>query len=120
MKIFSAAQIKLWDEYTMQHEPVISLNLMERAATLCADWISEHTDFSKKIMIYCGPGNNGGDGLVIARILLLQGRKVQVYFLDGSQSTDFKANFERLLQHHVSPVLLSSADLFPEDRKSVV
>ncbi|MFT3747684.1 MAG: NAD(P)H-hydrate dehydratase [Agriterribacter sp.] len=114
MKIFSAAQIKLWDEYTMQHEPVSSLDLMERAATKCADWITQHTDRNKKIIIYCGPGNNGGDGLVIARILLLRGRNVQVYFLEGSQSPDFKTNFERLLQHNISPVLLSSPDLFPE------
>ncbi|MFT3948129.1 MAG: NAD(P)H-hydrate dehydratase [Agriterribacter sp.] len=116
MKIFSAAQIKLWDEYTMQHEPVSSLDLMERAATKCADWTTQHTDRNKKIIIYCGPGNNGGDGLAIARILLLRGRKVQMYFAGGSQSADFKANFERLLQHNILPVLLSSPDLFPEHR----
>ncbi|PVD53030.1 bifunctional ADP-dependent NAD(P)H-hydrate dehydratase/NAD(P)H-hydrate epimerase [Terrimonas sp.] len=116
MKIFSAAQIKQWDEYTMQHEPVSSLGLMERAATKCAEWVIQHTDLNKNIIIYCGPGNNGGDGLVIARILLLRGRKVQVYFVDGSQSADFKSNFERLLQHNISPVLLSSPDLFPEHR----
>ncbi len=98
----------------MLHEPVSSLNLMERAATTCADWISQHTDVNKKIIIYCGPGNNGGDGLVIARILLQQGRNLQVYFLEGMQSEDFKANFERLLQQDITPQILSATDLFPE------
>ncbi|MCC6290321.1 MAG: NAD(P)H-hydrate dehydratase [Chitinophagaceae bacterium] len=114
MKIFSAAQIKLCYEYTIQHETISSLNRMERAAIQCADWINQHTAFYKKIIIYCGPGNNGGDGLAIARILFLQGRTVEVFYVDSaSQSEDFKANVERLSQHNISPVLLSSPDLFP-------
>lgn len=119
MKIFSAAQIKLWDAYTIQYEPVSSLALMERAAGKCAEWILNNTDAGKNIIIYCGPGNNGGDGLVIARLLLQRGRNVQVYCLDaGARSEDCKANFERLLQHNISPVLLSSPDSFPEHSDS--
>lgn len=112
MKIFSAEQIKQWDAYTMQHEPVSSAALMERAAGKCAEWILQNVDLHKKIIVYCGTGNNGGDGLVIARLLLQKGWDIQVYFLDGLQSADFKTNFELLSQQHISPVLLSSPELF--------
>lgn len=121
MKIFSAAQIKQWDEYTMLHEPVSSVDLMERAALQCADWIIANTDPAKRIFIYCGPGNNGGDGLVIARSLLQQGRKTEVYYLDNlPQSKDFAINFQRLIDAGKKPLPMSLETELPGNNDIVI
>lgn len=100
MKIFNAEQIRRWDQYTIQHESVSSLDLMERAATASANWIDQHFP-NEAVTVFCGKGNNGGDGLAIAR--LLSHRPVTVYILEfGHKGTeDFQANLSRL---HQSPV----------------
>jgi NAD(P)H-hydrate epimerase len=76
MKIFSAAQIREWDAYTIAHEPITSIDLMERAATMCFDWITNHFKNESEYLVFCGTGNNGGDGLAIARMLLHAGKLV--------------------------------------------
>jgi ADP-dependent NAD(P)H-hydrate dehydratase / NAD(P)H-hydrate epimerase len=98
VKIFSAEQFKQWDLATIAGEPVASIDLMERAANKCCDWlVSKGFDF-KNIKIFCGKGNNGGDGLAIARILQEKGSQVHVWIVEtGSQETgDFRNNFARL------------------------
>jgi NAD(P)H-hydrate epimerase len=96
LKIFSAAQIKEWDNYTITHEPVPSIELMERAAMACCGWLQQFS--TQSFIIFCGVGNNGGDGLAIARILFHKGCRVSVYYLASSNggSADFKINFARL------------------------
>lgn len=69
MKILSVNQIKEADQYTINKEPIASINLMERAAAACVDWIIARYDISFEFKIICGLGNNGGDGLAIARML---------------------------------------------------
>ena len=98
MKIFSVSQIKAWDTHTIQHEPVSSAALMERAATACATWIISHFEKNQSFKIFCGKGNNGGDGLAIARILLESGYPVSAYIIDSEKpgSSDFEINLERL------------------------
>lgn len=98
MKIFSASQIKDWDAYTITNEPVASVDLMERAATQCAEWLIHKGYANKHLHIFCGKGNNGGDGLAIARLLLQKGCKVTVYVLEfGHKGTDdFQTNLRRL------------------------
>jgi NAD(P)H-hydrate epimerase len=71
MKVFTAEQIRQWDRFTILNEPVSSIQLMERAAEALAGWISENCKNHKKMAIFCGNGNNGGDGLALARILYL-------------------------------------------------
>ncbi len=73
MKVFEARQIREIDEYTILHEPVASVDLMERAATGCVNWLSSHIKPDEQIKIFAGPGNNGGDGWAIARILADRG-----------------------------------------------
>ncbi len=75
MKILSTEQIRLADNYTIENEPILSVNLMERAGKTCFNWIIKNfnNDFSFKIFV--GQGNNGGDGLVIARLLSGQNYK---------------------------------------------
>lgn len=102
MKIFSAQQIRKWDEYSIQHEPIASIDLMERAASACTQWILSHLDSDKQFYIFCGKGNNGGDGLAIARQLQLKKMNVSVYILetDTHGAADFKINLERLRAVH--------------------
>ena len=65
MKILSIEQIRQADAFTIKHEPIKSIDLMERAATNCFHWIAEKFDPQKKVIVFCGLGNNGGDGLRI-------------------------------------------------------
>lgn len=98
MKILSAAAIREWDQYTILHEPVSSLALMERAAGKCAEWLLQYYPDAAAFAIFCGKGNNGGDGLVIARMLLENNYPVSVYILEfGHKGTDdFQANLALL------------------------
>ena len=100
MKILSASQIRAWDQYTIEHEPVASIDLMERAAMACTTWLMKHYPDAESFGVYCGKGNNGGDGLAIARLLLGRGYPVQVHILEfGHKGTDdFQTNLARLHQ----------------------
>lgn len=101
MKLLSAEQIRLWDQYTIEHEPIPSINLMERAASQCVGWLESNNYLDKSVHIFCGKGNNGGDGLAIARMLAERKIKVAVHILEfGHKGTDdFQANLARLHQH---------------------
>jgi hydroxyethylthiazole kinase-like uncharacterized protein yjeF len=101
MKILSAEEIRLWDQYTIQHEPVASIDLMERAAGKSVEWLEENIPAGPRYNIFCGKGNNGGDGLAIARILAIRKYPVTVYILEfGHKGTaDFQTNLARLHQY---------------------
>jgi hydroxyethylthiazole kinase-like uncharacterized protein yjeF len=101
MKILSAEEIRLWDQYTSRHEPIASVDLMERAAGKCLDWLEENITPGSRYNIFCGKGNNGGDGLAIARLLADKGYPVTVYILEfGHKGTeDFQTNLARLHQY---------------------
>lgn len=98
MKLFSAAQIRNWDICTIQEQGIGSLQLMERAAGRCADWLATHLPKDALYVILCGMGNNGGDGLVIARLLQQMGYGVKAFVLRHSEqaSRDHAINEERL------------------------
>jgi ADP-dependent NAD(P)H-hydrate dehydratase / NAD(P)H-hydrate epimerase len=98
MKILSAEEIRLWDQYTIENEPVLSIDLMERASGKCVDWLLEHYPYASSFAIFCAKGNNGGDGLAIARLLIKQNYHVTVYILEfGHLGThDFQINLARL------------------------
>lgn len=98
MKILSAQHIREADQYTISHEPIHSLDLMERAASTCVRRIKQYSNTDIPVVIICGKGNNGGDGLAIARLLAEDGYQVEVCILDYTtgSSDDFAANLERL------------------------
>src|ERR1700712_920996 len=99
MKILSNQQIRELDAYTIANEPISSIDLMERAARGFTDWFVEKFNHSpKKIKILCGLGNNGGDGLAIARMLHPLGFDLEIFIVQYSdkRSEDFRANLERL------------------------
>ena len=99
MKIFTSAQIKELDKYTIENEPISSLNLMERAAQTMVRAITELWGTSTPIVVFAGPGNNGGDALAISRMLADQGYQVAVYLfnISGHLSPDCAAN-KKLLE----------------------
>ena len=70
MKIFTNAQSRELDQYTIEHEPIQSVDLMERAAKAIAHTISEQWSTATPVVVFAGPGNNGGDALAIARMLI--------------------------------------------------
>lgn len=104
MKILSAQQIREADKFTIEHEPISSLDLMERAANACFRWII--TRFPKKenkILVFAGNGNNGGDGLVIARLLHNAGFTVKIVLcpVAPENSTDFESQLKRIKQESI-------------------
>ena len=99
MKILTAAQTRAADQATMQAEGISSEALMERAATAFTDWLTARQSPAEagEIMVLCGPGNNGGDGLVAARLLHGRGYAVRVALLPaGKQSADFSLNLQKM------------------------
>ena len=97
MKIFSIEQIQHWDDYTSNHEPIDSIDLMERASYACFKWLAAKFSFTQSYTIFCGTGNNGGDGLAIARMLLIAKYSVKIFILEGNnRSINFKVNLEKL------------------------
>lgn len=115
MKIFSAAQIKNWDAFTIANEPVASIDLMERAATACCKWLIGKNFSTLHFRIFCGKGNNGGDGLAIARLLIEHKCLVTVYIIEQGKigSDDFQANLEALHKCTTDIHFIQSADFFP-------
>ncbi len=98
MKILTTTQIKEWDKYTIEHEPVASIDLMERAARALTDAIKRRWSTFVPVYLFAGPGNNGGDTLAIARMLSQEGYKTYTYLFNtaGKLSVDCAANKERL------------------------
>ncbi len=82
MLILSAKQIHDWDAYTIQNKPISSLDLMETAANRCLQWLQQNNYLHLPFHIFCGKGNNGGDGLAIARLLSGKGVKVIVSIIE--------------------------------------
>lgn len=109
-KILLAEQIQRLDAETITNEPIASIDLMERAALACVNWLLINTNKKCIYKIFCGLGNNGGDGLAIARLLLQHGCEVDVFILRyaDKSSNDFYANEQRL--HLLNPHLLT--DIF--------
>jgi len=100
MKILTPAQIRALDAYTIANEPIKSIHLMERAANAFVTWfIQQFPDTERTpIRIFCGQGNNGGDGIAIARLLYRKHYQVEVFICQiGNQpSPDFTKNLKRL------------------------
>ena len=98
MKIFTRTQIKELDKYTIEHEPIKSIDLMERAARAITNAITDRWAANVPVVVFAGPGNNGGDALAVARMLTDQNYQVQTFLFNISDhlSEDCAANKERL------------------------
>lgn len=122
MKILSAEQIRAIDAATIQNEPVSSLELMERAAMACFRRLIQLLDAENDIVVFCGMGNNGGDGLAIARLLISHGYRCQAFVLRHAEkfSADAEPNYQQLKEHFPGHVFdVNTADDLPAPKKAV-
>ena len=99
MKIFTSAQIHELDRYTIEHEPIKSVDLMERAAKAITRAVAEEWTTHTPVVVFAGPGKNGGDALAVARLLTNEGYKVRTYLFNITNhlSDDCVTNRQRLL-----------------------
>jgi len=118
MKLLSAKQIKEWDVFTIRNKPISSIDLMEHAATRCFDEIKKLADnktVPNNFIVFCGPGNNGGDGLVIARLLAKHNYRITVYvLLSDITSTEFTENLKRVSNKYVKVVFIGLNTTIPK------
>lgn len=117
MKIINAEQIRKVDAYTIEHEPINSIDLMERAAHECYLWIREYLGNCMSLKIFVGPGNNGGDGLALARLLSDDENTIEVYMLTTPDklSVDAAINYERISKiKRVKTTILDEYSMLPE------
>jgi len=100
MKILTAQQIREADRHTIENQPIMSIDLMERAAKAFVDWYTKIYSPNMKILTICGLGNNGGDGLAISRLLINKGYNVETFIIDYSEkkSPDFQQNLKKLYE----------------------
>ena len=100
MKIFTSAQIHELDNYTVQNEPIKSIDLMERAAKALTQAITDVWNSNTPVIVFAGPGNNGGDALAVARMLIDRNYDVKVYLFNISNhlSEDCETNKKRLVE----------------------
>lgn len=109
IKILSVEQIREADTYTIINEPIQSIDLMERAATKCAEWLTSKIN-GQKVKVFCGMGNNGGDGLALVRILLADFIQAKAFIIHHGKafSEDCLKNITRLEEqfpetvHHIN------------------
>ena len=100
MKILTGTQHRELDLYTIEHEPIDSIDLMERASVAVANEVMRRWDNQRTVFVFAGSGNNGGDGLAVARLMVEHGYRVAVYLFNvkGSLSEDCEINRDRLLE----------------------
>jgi len=116
MKIFRCDQIREIDQYTISNEPIGSTDLMERAAVKLFEWYTERFKPCKPVFIFSGQGNNGGDGLALARMLSKKGYSVSLFFTGSADnaSPDWIINKSRLSgETHVPFIMISDENQFP-------
>lgn len=101
MKIFTSTQIHELDNYTIEHEPIKSIDLMERAAKVLTEAIADRWPETVRVVVFAGPGNNGGDALAVSRLLTERGYQVQTFLFNigGHLSGDCAANKKRIVDN---------------------
>lgn len=122
--IMTVSQTREADRFTIINEPIASIDLMERASkAFVKKFISLFSDKNIRILVCCGPGNNGGDGLAIGRLLYEHGYfnlKVWVADFTGRRSEDFKLNFQRLSEFPIKMEELVKASKFEAIEANIV
>ena len=119
MKIFSSEQLNEADKITTEKQQISSADLMERAGSQVFNWLHHRMQGAQvPIHIFCGIGNNGGDGLVVGRLLIESGYNVHMFVVNCSdkRSSNFLINYDRIKNVSNSwPVLLTSEKDFPKN-----
>jgi len=124
LPLLTAQQIRDADAYTIKHEPITSVDLMERAAKAFTSYfIQQYPERTKPVAIYCGTGNNGGDGLAIAQLLHFSGYygvTVKIARFSDKVSDDFEVNFKSLQQTGISISELKSTGDLPQENSDII
>ncbi|MCR8559119.1 NAD(P)H-hydrate dehydratase [Mucilaginibacter sp. BJC16-A38] len=124
LPLLTSPQIREGDAYTIANEPISSVDLMERASKAFVGWFVNHfPDKKKAISVYCGTGNNGGDGLAIARMLNEHQYKsinVKVARFSDKASDDFNTNFDRLQQTTISLTEIKPGEGLPPESSPII
>lgn len=117
MKIFTAAQIRACDAFTIKEGGIRSIELMERAANKCVNWIKDNLPKQTLFVVLCGTGNNGGDGLAITRLLHQRGFGAKAFLLQFSTdlTPDCSDNLQRLYNIDSELITIVSHDTFITD-----
>ncbi len=122
LPLLTSPQIREADAYTIANEPITSINLMERAAKAFVGWFVNHfPDKNQAVSIYCGTGNNGGDGLAIARMLHghhYRAINVKIARFSDNASDDFNANLKRLQK--LPLIEIKSGDDLPIEESPII
>jgi ADP-dependent NAD(P)H-hydrate dehydratase / NAD(P)H-hydrate epimerase len=115
MKIVTAAEMRAIDLATSERFGVPSLTLMENAGAAVAEHVLAHHGAARKVVVFCGKGNNGGDGLVAARRLHQKGKTVQVILLadPAELKGDAAAMYGKL---PVAAIIVRSSEELKSDR----
>jgi hydroxyethylthiazole kinase-like uncharacterized protein yjeF len=124
LPLLTSSQIREADAYTIAHEPISSVNLMERAAKAFVGWFINHfPDKKQSVSVYCGTGNNGGDGLAIARMLHDHHYKavnIKITRFSDKASDDFNANLKRIPKTISLTEITTGANLKDEDSTIII
>ena len=118
MKIASVDEMRFMDRHAIEKLGIAEAVLMENAGLALLDVLKSKISLgSKKFIIFCGSGNNGGDGLVVARLIHSQGGRVKVFLLSDSDKFKgaAKTNFEIIKRLPVGVVLLKNAAMAKKD-----
>mgnify|MGYP003136884396 FL=1 len=113
IKILSAEQIRRWDLYTIKNEPISSFDLMERASEAFVKLLLTKINHKPNVDVVCGPGNNGGDGFAIARLLIENGLKVNCHLIDFGVklSEDCRKSYRKYLDISQVNIVKQSKEL---------
>jgi len=114
--ILTTKQIQDWDTYTIKNEPINSIDLMERASSVFANWFALKLNGSNpKVLVVASKGNNGGDGLAVARLLINKFFDIDILIADiqPRSSVDFDNNLKRLKEKRINFEFLVKDDPFP-------
>lgn len=124
LPLLISEQIRKADAFTIANEPITSVNLMERASKAFVGWFINHfPDRALSISFYCGTGNNGGDGLAIARLLNehhYKCIKVVIARFSDKQSNDFTINLGRLIQTDIPITEIDAGGGIPDENSAII
>lgn len=117
MYILSPSQIKKVDKETIEKKSITSIQLMEFAGTSCFNWLHQRLQNKPvNIHVFCGIGNNGGDGLVVTRKLLENNYNTTCYIVNFSQkrTNEFLENYNILREMGHWPIIINNENEFPK------
>lgn len=124
LPLLTAAQIREGDAFTIAHEPIASVDLMERASKAFVGWfLNRFPDKKQPITVYCGTGNNGGDGLAIARMLYdhqYKALNVKITRFSDKSTDDFNTNLQRLKSTPIAISEIASGETPPSEKSEII